>query len=218
MEGLYTCGQTTELDVKMGYVRNDRGIALVMVLVLSVIALAIMAGLIYMITVGTQLSGIQKRYNTALEAGVGGRDVAYQIIALRMDNPANLEQEFNFINLDVTTSQTCLNNKLLLPTSKWDPSCNKALSIDPNDPNTYDMSFDLGVFPTYRVYTKIVDTVEGNSGGDEGLVKTGVVLSNTGEVPVMSMPYLYTIEIDSENLSQPVDNRERAKLSILYQY
>lgn len=196
----------------MRCIRNDRGIALAMVLILSVIALAIMVGLIYMITVGTQLSGIQKRYKTALEAGIGGRDVVYQIIALRMDNPANLEQEFNFINLDVTTSQTCLTNKLLKSASNWDASCNKSLSINPNDSNTYDMSFDLG---GYRVYTKIVDTVEGNSGGDEGLLKTGVVLSNTGEVQVMSIPYLYTIEIDAQDANNPA---ERAKLSILYQY
>lgn len=202
----------------MEYIRNERGIALAMVLVLSVIALVIMAGLIYMATIGTQVSGIQKRYKTALEAAVGSRDVTYQIIALRIDNPATIEQEFKFINLDVTTSQTCLNHKLLRPTSSWDATCNKSLAIDPTDPSSYDMSFDLGTIPTYRVYTKIVDTVEGNSSGDEGLLKTGVVLSNTGEVQVMSIPYLYTIEVDSENLSQPVGKRERAKLSILYQY
>ena len=42
----------------------------------------------------------------------------------------------------------------------------------PGDPRRYDMRIDLGA---YRVYTKIVDTVDGNSGADEGLLKTGVV-------------------------------------------
>jgi len=199
----------------MNLLRNEKGIALVMVLILSVIALAIMAGLIYMVTSGTQISGVQKRYKTALEAGIGGKDIEYQIISLRMDNPATLENEFNFINLDVTASQTCLNHKLLRPTKDWNAACNRSLTINPLDPNTYDMLFDLGAGPTYRVYAKISDTVEGNSGGDEGLVKTGVVLSNTGEVQVMSIPYLYTIEIDSQNAA---NRAERAKLSVLYQY
>ncbi len=32
-----------------------------------------------------------------------------------------------------------------------------------------------GQAPTYNVYSKIVDTVEGNSAGDEGLINNGVV-------------------------------------------
>jgi len=199
----------------MRMLKDEKGIALVMVLILSAIALAIMAGLIYMVTVGTQVSGVQKRYKTALEAGIGGKDVEYQIISLRMDNPATLENEFNFINLDVTASQTCLNHKLLRPTSSWDALCNRSLTIDPGNPNTFDMSFDIGAAPAYTVYAKIVDTVEGNSGGEEGLLKTGVVLSNTGEVQVVSVPYLYTIELDAQMTTNPA---ERAKLSVLYQY
>ena len=79
------------------------------------------------------------------------------------------------------------------------------------------MSFDLGAspYPTYRVYTKIVDTVEGNSGPDTGLMKGGVVSLGQGEVQVVSRPYLYTIEVDAENSANP---SERSKLSILYQY
>src|SRR4030067_1587792 len=74
------CGTFQNLHSK---IRNEKGIALVMVLVLSAIILIIMAGLIYMLTTGTQLSGMQKRYKTALEAGIGGADITYQVIALR---------------------------------------------------------------------------------------------------------------------------------------
>ena len=79
------------------------------------------------------------------------------------------------------------------------------------------MRFDLGSspYPTYRVYSKIVDAVEGNSGGDEGLLAKGVVSGSTGEVTVMSRPYLYTLEIDAENASNPA---ERSKLTILYEF
>jgi hypothetical protein len=84
-------------------------------------------------------------------------------------------------------------------------------------PTSYDLQFDLSASldPPYTVYSKIVDTVEGNSGGDTGLMKSGVVNSNPGEVTVMSIPYLYTIELDAQRSGNP---SERAKLSVLYQY
>ncbi len=46
---------------------NNKGIALVMVMILSLISLAIMSGLIYMVTSGTQVSGIEKRYRQRLK-------------------------------------------------------------------------------------------------------------------------------------------------------
>jgi hypothetical protein len=190
---------------------NEKGLALVMVLILSAIALAVMAGLIYMITSGTQISGMQKRYKTALEAGKGGADVTYQLIAAR-GNP-----NIPITNFLITASNVggvdCLTPKLNSATNNWPVACSSTLTIDPNTQSSYDMRFDLGASP-YRVYTKIVDTVEGNSGGDEGLIGKGVI-SSSGEVTVVSIPYLYTLEVDAENQANP---QERAKLSILYQY
>ncbi len=189
--------------------RNERGLALVVVMIFSAVALAIMAGLIYMVTSGTQISGIQKRYKTALEASSGGAEVIYLMIGQRGDPGISLS------NFSITASSTCLTDKLNKNTSSWDSSCSSSLTINPSSSTTYDMTFQLGTSPVYTVYTKIVDTVEGNSGGDEGLLKSGVVSTNTGEVTVKSIPYLYTIEIHTENTSNPA---ERAKLSVLYQY
>jgi len=99
---------------------NEKGIALVLVLVLSVIALAMTAALIFMLTSGTQISGAQRRYRTALEASIGGSDIMYQVIASRIDNPVTLATEFSFLSsITVPTSQACLNNKLLLATTSW---------------------------------------------------------------------------------------------------
>lgn len=221
-------------------VLNEKGIALVMVLILAAISLSIMTALIYMLVGGTRTSGIQKRYKTALEAGIGGGEVAYQFIALRGESAGQNSFITSLTNAGlttglanvVTTPATCttaatcagtyatytgLAAKLNLPTSCWS-GCDSSLTINPSlpDPNTtYDMRFNLGTTTTYRVYAKIVDTVEGNSGGDEGLTKGGVVSSNSGEVTVQSRPYLYTIEIDAEN---PNNVDERAKVSVLYQY
>jgi hypothetical protein len=101
--------------------------------------------------------------------------------------------------------------KLSGPIATWG-SLNSSSTINPSVSTSYDMSTVLG---TYTVYAKIVDTVDGNSGADEGLVKTGVVNAGSGEVTVMSVPYLYTIEV----LSQSTTNAtERSKLSVLYQY
>jgi len=211
---------------------NEKGIALVMILVLSAIALAVMAGLIYMLTSGTQVSGMQKRYKTALEAGVGGSDITYHFIGLRGE-PSSTSSFLNAISTispSVTTSGSCTGTnrdgiaftgvaaKLNTPSTSWSSACSTdSFAINPSASTTYDLKLDLGAspYPTYRVYAKIVDTVEGNTGGEEGLLGKGVVYAGSGEINVMKIPYLYTIEIDAENASNP---SERAKLSILYQY
>ena len=79
------------------------------------------------------------------------------------------------------------------------------------------MQFDFGTSPnpTYRVFVKIVDTVEGITIADKGLGGEGVVVAGSGVVQGLKNPYLYTMEMDAENTLNP---SERAKLSILYQY
>lgn len=183
---------------------GESGIALVVVMVLAAVALAISGGLMYMLARSGYMSGMQKQYKTALEAGVGGADVAFQVIAsggtlsastigLAYNNPANLS--------------TKLQNR----TADWG-SLDKTMTIDYQNSATYDMTFDLG---NYRVYSKIVDTVPGNSATDLGLQNKGVASAGTGELIVMSSPYLYTIEVLAQRTSNP---SERAKLSVLYEY
>jgi hypothetical protein len=206
----------------MKMLRNEKGIALAMVLLLSVVVVAVMAGLLYMIISGTQISGQEKRYLTALEASKGGADVVYGILSARSidEIPGGID---NFVNNLSTGTGSCLTAKLNFSTSatNW-ASCGNfsettSMSIDPSDTGTYDFKFDLGSspFPTYTVYAKIANTIEGNSGGDEGLLGKGVIASGTGEVTVVHRPYFYTIEVNAENAESPA---ERAKLSILYQY
>lgn len=226
----------------MKILRNEKGIALVMVLVLSAIALAIMSALLYMVTSGTKTSGLQKRYKTALDAGIGGGEIAYQFIALRGEatgqNAFIASLNAAGLSPSVTTPNTCTTNpaatyggqscvtlfgspiglaaKLTLPTDCWS-GCDNSLTITPTTATTYDVRFDLAgtATTTYRVYAKVVNTIAGNTGGDEGLWKSGVVAANTGEVAAQTRPYLYTVEVDSEN---PSNSDERSKLSVIYQY
>lgn len=212
--------------------KAERGIVLVVVLVLSAVTLMIMTALIYMVTSGTQISGFQKRYKTSLEAARGGSDVFYQIMGLRGDSVSTtgLTNQLAAIGLSSSMpilTSTCAGTtlggtvyanpwqaKLFTPSSSW-TNCSSSLNINPADPTTYDMRLVMGTTSPYNYYAKIVNTVEGNSGGDLGLLKEGVVSSGTGEITVQSQPYLYAIEVEAENST---NTSERAKFSILYQY
>lgn len=196
---------------RLSAIRNEEGIAMAMVLVISAILLAIMSAMMYMMISGTQLMGLQKRYNTAYEAAMGGADFAYQFIALRSDPLlAGLTES-------VTMSSTCQSDKLLKATANWNTACDKSLTIDPATSTSYDMYIDLGTGTKYRVYAKIVDTIPGNTGGTTSsqLMTGGTTFIGGGGGNMTVVPYLYTIELDSENTSNP---QERAKLSVLYEY
>ncbi len=190
---------------------NEKGVALVMVLIISAISLAMMAGLLYMITSGTQISGLERRYKIAREAGIGGGGIAYEIIDSRIVTAASLATEFSYLStFTVTATDACLNAKLLTKTIDWPITCDKSVSINPSTSTTYDMSFILG---GYTIYGKIVDTVLGNTSGDGDLIRSGVV--TTENASVQKMPYFYTVEVAAQSTNSP---SERAKLSILYQY
>jgi hypothetical protein len=182
--------------------RNEKGVVLLFVLLLSVVALITTAGLLHMLARSGFVSGQQKRYSTALEAGKGGVETILQVVADRGAATVPL------VNLVLGAD---LDTKLAKPTGSWG-GADTSSGINPTVVSSYDMRFDLG---TYRIYTKIIDTVGGNSGTDTGLLKTGVVNAGSGEITVMSIPYLYTIEELTEN---PVNASERVKLSVLYQY
>ena len=210
--------------MKKRIIKSEKGAALLIVMIFSAIALGMMAGLIYMITSGTQISGMGRRYKIALDAGMGGAEVSYQLIAARgnpldaaLTGPLSLTIPPSTCATATTTDCTAIGAytglaaKLNLPTSCWSAGCNSSIAIDPITPTSYDMTFVLG---SYTVFGKIVDTAVGNSGTDEGLVKDGTV-NASGEITPMSLPYLYTVEIDAEGTANP---SERAKLSVLYRY
>jgi hypothetical protein len=185
----------------MKYLRNEKGFALVFVLVLAAISLAMTLAMLIMVSRGSYVSGQQKRYRTAVEAGRGGMDLMFQLIS----NRGNTDPLYTMPN------SAGVQTKLAGPIATWG-GLDTSSTIDPAVNTSYDMRIVLGA---YTVYTKIVDTVDGNSGADEGLLKTAVVNAGSGEVTVVSVPYLYTIEV----LSQSTTNAtERSKLSVLYQY
>ncbi|MDD5761880.1 MAG: hypothetical protein PHP88_05145 [bacterium] len=188
----------------MKILRNEKGFALAFVLILAAIALVMTLGMLFMVSRGSYVSGQQKRFRTAVEAARGGIEATLQMIASR----GNLAGTYSTLNVALDNN---IGTKLGNATGVW-VGLNSSITIDPVTPSTYDMRIDLG---GYRVYSKIVDTVEGNSGADEGLVKAAVVNTGSGEVIVMNIPYLYTIEVLSQSQTNAT---ERSKFSVLYQY
>ena len=186
----------------MKKLRNEKGFALAFVLILAAIALAMTLGMLFMVSRGSYVSGQQKRYRTAVEAGRGGVESMLQLIKSR-------GVAAGWMTVD---NQASLDAKLVTSTTAW-VGLDSSITIDPSSPSTYDMWVDLG--PTYRVYSKIVDTVEGNSAASDELLKTGVVNTSSGEVVVVGIPYLYTIEVLSQSRTNAT---ERSKFSVLYQY
>ncbi|MGE5892497.1 MAG: hypothetical protein ACM34I_00420 [bacterium] len=209
----------------MKRIRNEKGIALVMVLVLSAVALAVMAGLIFMITGRTQLSGGGKRYATALDCAKGGIDIVTEIISkgMAMETPDKTGLMGNFvgINFNMPISQECLWDKL---SGTWSSllNCDKDISTIKENP---DFSFDLGSDPTCRVYGKIIQALPGNTREvgwlEKGGVSTASKGSGAGEIAVIPIPSDYTVEIESVMIDTATDKPktgERAKLSVLYAY
>lgn len=184
--------------------RNERGAALILVLLLTVVALIAAAGVLYMVARGGSIFGQEKRYKTAVQAAKGGAEITFQVIGDRGLLTVPLGGS-SYISPNLAA-------KLNSRTQSWPAGADNSITINPDNTATFDMSFDLG---EYRVYSKIVDTVEGNSGANTGLINTGVVNTGSGEVVVVSMPYLYTIE---ELTESPTNASERVKFSILYQY
>src|ERR1700686_3440177 len=107
--------------VNMKSLRNERGVALITALLLTMIALAITMALLYMVTWQTKLSGEHRRYKTAIEASQGGADIfAKQIFASIFSNMSGPQLIARFPGL-ITNKATdnCLRAKISSDSSGW---------------------------------------------------------------------------------------------------
>lgn len=213
--------------------RSEKGLALVTVLVLSLITLAIISTLIYMVIQGTRFSGFYKRFETAREAAVGGAEIGADLVMQRGDISIPLltitstsigaggflscdcgDPDDPNDNRDSNNERTCLCDKLCDSTANW-PGC--SFSLDPTD--NPDLEFQLAganAFSFYQVSVKIVDTIRGNSDlSGEDLGGTGVVASSSAVIHAPPMPYLHRVEINSEDTG---NLKERSRVSALYAF
>jgi hypothetical protein len=204
----------------MTTLRNERGMALVMVMLISLIGLSIVSSLLFMLTLGTKTSGSQGFYRTADEAALGGIEVSTRFL----DNRGVLGGGWADIMLNNDCLQQKLNN---LRGETWDEttsdwaSCELApvqdVSMDAT--NGFDLKFDLPnlLGGQYTVFTKIVDTVPGNS-DTSGIMKGMGELEVGGDPSVITpaqIPYLYRVEVQAQ---KGTSLAERARYSVFYAY
>lgn len=198
----------------MNLLFGKKGVALVMVLVIIAISTAMVAVLLYFIQKGTEISGIEKKYETAKEASIGAIDVfTKEIIPLAISTASTspssslttaLASFSTITSATVTAGATnaCFSDKLLKSTANWAGGCSST-----SDPKTSpDIKFTLSGTSAvpFDVYTKIVDTVQGNTNtSGVTLEGAGAAESSGGMVATQHFPYMYRMEVQGERQQNP---------------
>jgi hypothetical protein len=205
---------------------DKKGVALVMVLTIISISTAMVAVVLYFIQKGTEISGLEKKYATAKEASLGAIEVfTKEIIPLAIVT-ANTTPGSSLTtalgNFSTITSATvtavatnaCFSDKLLKSTTSWATGCSST-----SDPKTLpDIRFTLSgtSAPPFDVYTKIVDTISGNT-NTSGITLEGggAAESSGGMILTQHFPYMYRMEVQGERQQSP---DERASFEVVYAY
>jgi Tfp pilus assembly protein PilX len=207
----------------MRILSGEAGVALVTALMLTMLSLVIALTLLYTVTSGTRISASQKRYRSALAAAQGGVQLATEEIIPRLlqmnpSSQSSLQDDFALIALQLP-AYGCLQQKLSSPTESWSACSVAQQSGDPAV--APDLTFTLGGAPSsdpgYQVAVKIVDSVPGNSDtslGNDLLDSGNSVAGKDDIVRPQHLPGIYSIAVQGVGGAA----RERARLSLLYQY
>ena len=199
---------------------NNRGIALLTALMMTVIMLSIILGVMYLIDRTIKGSAAHKTYRNAVEASYGGADLVAREIIPQLFNNVTISDLITSLDYIKPTfaSSACLQQKLNFAPETWGtiaPECNSVVkpSINP------DVSFELkgSNGQAFTVHTKIVDTTPGvpySTGGSQ-LVGGGVAESSAGSTLKLDH-YVYRIEVSAEE--SKAKSAEKSNVSVLYEY
>jgi hypothetical protein len=200
---------------------TKKGAALITAIALVVVTSLIVATVYYFIRRGIEVTGLQKKYQTAREASLGGLDVFTKEVlpmAIGGTNLSDVVASFNTITsaqVQQSATNSCFSDKLLKTTINWAGGCSNTL--DPK--SSPDIRFTLsGIAPAkpFVVYTKIIDTVAGNSNTSGiTLEGQGTAESQSGIITAQHFPYMYRMELQSERQN---DATEKANFTVLYAY
>jgi len=214
-------------------IRNEKGIALVTTLMLTLIGLGIILCLLYMITGSTRISGANKRYSTVLDATYGGAEIvvkdmvpyilrSFAFSAYSSNNSVNsafitaLKNDYNAIGPTVS-NLSCLRAKISGETSTWSGSCGADATGSLPPVSAPDISFSLPGTGgnTYMVFAKIISTKTGNTSMSGMALEGSSVSEGSSTITPQHMPYLYTIETQGRRVG---DTSATAHLEVLYAY
>ncbi len=207
---------------------NKKGVALVLVLMIVVLSAALLAVIMYYSMTGTEISGLQRKYETSKEASLGAVEIfTKDIIPSVLQNQAAglsgitgaLTQGVGIVDSVVpVSSNACFLSKLTSTTGSWSGCTGNPTSTDPTD--SADITFSLlsaaGSSRPFVVNAKIIDTATGNSSmSGMSLEGAGVVETGLGEITTRHFPYLYTMMVQGQLQNSTT---ERANFEILYAY
>lgn len=183
--------------MKCDILRTQSGIALITAMMLALIAMAIAVATVYMILQSTEVSGMKKRYTTAVGGAKCGI-VADAFIISEGGVPSSIAGMVFISNLN------CFYKKIKNKTSDWG-ICDNGFLVNSS-------SYDLRVqCDDFTVYGKIVDTIPGNTEVGESLEVSGVVSTGSFIRNPVVIPYMYRIEVRSQGPAG-----ETAEVSGLY--
>lgn len=204
----------------MKILSENKGIALVTSLMLTLISLTIVMALLYMITRGTQLSAQQKKYKSSLEATYGGTEILTKdVIPLVLRNyssptlNSDVTTAFSNVNMQVTATQSCLQSKLTKPTASWPSGCSGVAEPKKAPDMTFTLSATTG--SPFIVYSKIIDTISGNTDLSGLQLEGAGVSESTSVLTPQHFPYVYRLEVQGERQSSATT---QANIEVLYAY
>lgn len=216
----------TKINKIINNINNREGIALVTALMLTLISMAIIMSLFYVLTASTQRSGSIKRYRTALEASYGGTELVVKEVMPFIMNQfqsysssqvvLNITSTYNVANVVTMTptSANCLKAKFTQPTASWPASCGS--SLNPKIDTDLQMTLPALGNQSFSVYSKIVDTTVGNSDTSGSKLDDGGGVANTGGgITPQHFPYVYRLEVQGEKTANAF---EKSNISVLYAY
>jgi len=191
---------------------NEKGIVLVMALVLGLAGMLIISALIYMVGTGTWMSGSKKRYQIALEASHGGLNFFAKEIIQRGVGGSSLTAIGTYGGVLAPVSTDADFAAKLSTSGNVTDGVYPASTLDA----TLTMAFTPPA-PNLTVNTAILSTNRGNSGTSSNvLVGGGVVTSSSGTVNPQHIPYMFQTDIQGQQGG--LLSRERASLSAIYAY
>ena len=206
---------------------TERGVALVSALIVVSVAAGLFAAIMYFSLTGTEISGLQRKYQSSREASLGAIDVLTKDLLPRVMGGTNLSAAVSAlvkpaavmpaITADAA-KDACFTAKLSKATSGWPGgTCDTGTDPTVNPDIVFNLKGKADQTKPYVVNMKIIDTVSGNS-DRTGVVLdlgSGVVDDASALIRIQHFPFLYTIVTDAR---QQGSTTERANIEVLYAY
>ncbi len=212
-------------DLKKG--GREKGVALVMALIVVSVAAGIFAAVMYFSLTGTEVSGLQRKYQTSKEASLGAVDVLTKDLLPRVLGGTTLSSAVGSLVKPAAVlpvvavdagKDTCFMTKLTTTTSGWPGgTCDSGSDPITNPDIVFNLKGKSDQVKPYVVSMKIIDTVSGNS-DKTGVVLdlgSGVVDDASSLIRIQHFPFLYTIVTDAR---QQGSTAERVNIEVLYAY